>query len=200
MDLTDLRQRVIRETRVLPMLPSIEDIDDALNMVQRTYIQPIAKVECTSTYTTTESDHLEFVKITDMYQLRFVQDETAGTPGFSVTILNQDETSGMEGDRSQGIRLHSDTFYIQNYDAGTKFKFYYYSRLKDLGTGTAETTVPEINEQWHDLYWLGAASWLYPQNQMLLNSFYQRLDAFRADRLKRGRGDRRTQRAVKIWY
>lgn len=200
MDLTDLRQRVIRETRILPNPPSVEDIDDALNMVQRTYIQPIAKQECTSTYTTTETDDLEFVKITDMYQLRFVQDETAGTPGFPVTILNQDETQGNEGDRYQGLRIHADTIYIQNYDAGIKLKFYYYSRLKDLGTGGTETTVPEIHEQWHDLYWLGAASWYYPQNQMLLNTFYQRLDAFREDRLKRGRGDRRTQRTVKMWY
>lgn len=199
MDLTNLRQRVIRETRLLPTPPSVEDIDDAINMVQRTYIQPLAKVEMTKAYTTTSDDE-ETYTITDMYQVRFVKDETGGTPGTPVTILNQDETEGNEGDRYQGVRLYGDAFTIHQYDRGTRLKFYYHRRLSDLGTGAGDTTEPQINEQWHDLYWLGAASWFYPQNQMLLNSFYQRLEAFRADRLKRGRGDRRTQRTVKIWY
>lgn len=193
MDLTELRQRVLRETRTLPDPPTTEDVDDALNLVQRTYLQPIARLRATSTYTTT-SEALEIIPVAtvapDIYELRTVKDETGEKFATDVPMLAEDDVDHF------GIRRYGDTFYLQRMAPGRKLRCYYFQLLPELG-GTVQT--PALPATFHDVYWLGAASYLNPANRMLAQTFRDRLDSFRTARMKQQRADRQRVRTVLEW-
>lgn len=193
MDLTELRQRVLRETRTLPDPPTTEDVDDALNLVQRTYLQSIARLRASATYTTV-IEGLDTVPVatvaSDIYELRTVKDETNDKFATDVPILAEDDVDHF------GIRRYGDTFYLQRMAPGRTLRWYYFQLLRALG-GTVQT--PDLPESFHDVYWLGAASYLNPGNNMLAQTFRDQLDNFRTARMRQQRADRQKVRTVLEW-
>lgn len=171
MDLTQIRDIVFRKTKRFN--PDIYDIDDALKLVHDTHIQPIAKVQGTADRTTTESD--ESVLLTtiasDVYRNRidFIRNVSSTDRGPEIPLLNANNT------QDYGVRISAGTVYFQGIESGVKARFYYQKKLKSLGIGTDRVTTPEIEEQWHDLYWLGAVAMLdvnyYPMFQDRLTKF-----------------------------
>ena len=169
MDLTQIRDIVFRKTKGLN--PDVDDIDDALKLVHDTYIQPIAKVQDTADYTTTEED--ESVLLTaiaaDVYRIDFIRKVTSTDRGPDIPFLNANNT------QDYGVRLNAGTVYFQGIESGVIARFYYQKKLKSLGSATDQATTPEIDEQWHGLYWLGAVAMLdlnlYPMFQDRLTEF-----------------------------
>lgn len=188
MDLTELRQAVARETRQLSDPPSVDDIERTVNLVQRAYLQPVAQEEATATYTTTGATEVTMASIApDFYELKEIYRLTPEGKRLPVSLLDSQDTA------RRGLRFVDGTLYIQGYDTGTQFELHYFVLLQDLG-GTHQT--PQIPARWHDLYWLGAAAFLNPANPMLQATWQSRLDAYRVERGRGGRADRRFVRVV----
>jgi len=194
-ELVELRNRVFRELRTQhpKLLP--EEIDDALNATQQVYIQPVARERAKATHTISSAEHqakqlaLGDVMI-DLYELDFVKDETHGLPGTTVSVLSPSDA------QHAGIRIIGDTLYLFGQSAGNVLAFYYFRKLKDLGTATEQVTVPEIDERWHDLYWLGAVVDLVAGHART-EQFFTRLAEFRAERQRaQYAGPRRTRPRV----
>lgn len=177
MDLTELRNRVMVECRQLPVQPSVDDVDDALNLVQREYLQPEAKLECVTSTTTQQDYEPEHIAISDLYQLRYVRDETDPRMPIVVDVLAAHDTLG------RGVRYWSDVWVIQHMPRGRKLVFYYHKLLRDLGAGGVLT--PDLPERWHDLLWLGAAATLGVAARQ--GQFLDRLEAFKTERWHGGR-------------
>lgn len=190
MDLTQLRERTLRGVANAQILVTLEDVDDALNMVQRQFIQPEARMEATALYVTQELDNVEYVQITDLYELRFIKDETEAQPGTDVAILNSYDSY------RAGVRRFADTFYLQRMGPNRKFRFFYYQILPDLGV---TSPYPVIDERWHDLYWMGAVAHLDPTNPTMMGIFRDRLIEYRNERRRMGRRDPRIVRLAREW-
>lgn len=173
MDLTQIRDIIIRKTKASN--PDVFDIDDALSMVHDTYIQPVAKILASADYTTTaENEAVELASIADdIYRIDSVQNVTASDRGPDICLLNAGDTQGY------GVRQKGDMLYFQGLGSGIKARVHYQKRLKKLGTGEDQVLTPAIDEQWHDLYWLGAVAML----DLNAYAFFQdRLASFKAER------------------
>ena len=180
MHLTEIRERVHRQTAWMPEAPTWEDIDAALSQVQYMYIQPVAKVRETADYTPTDEEVSLADVASDIYRLDFVQDITNGADSTTtIDILNDDDLTGY------GIRLlGDDSIVLQNVSLGRTLRFFYQKRLRDLGTYAGMVAEPDIDPQWHDLYWMGAVAEF---DERRAARFYDRLEAFKRDRNKRRR-------------
>ena len=112
---------------------------------------------------------------TDIYRIQFISDITTGTRWRNIPLLRDFDTG------AAGIRFFNSKFYFHGVSPGRTFLVGYHKVLTDLSVAHQE---PEIDERWHDLYWLGAIAMtdpdLYPQ-------FVERLKAFREDRLEESR-------------
>lgn len=188
MDLTEIRNRVMRVTGHR----DVDDIDSEINMVQRQYIQPIAKVTKEVVYTTVDANETVDVKgsiADDLYVINFIRDITAREAGTPVPLL------GDSTDSRFGARYHNGELEFVGIPAVRKLLISYYKLLKDLDERDA--IVPEIPEQWHDLYWMGAAAMLSPERFFSL--FQDRLLEFKRERTKQTRphGARMT---VRGWW
>lgn len=174
MDLTQLRDRVFRRLKN-PYIDT-EDIDDEMNMVQRAYIQPVARLQKSTTYTTTEdNEEVELAALApDIYHITFITDN-----GREVPLLKSRDIG------NYGARVYGDKLSLQGIGAGQVLAIDYEKQLKSLGLNEGEVTEPEIEEQWHDLYWLGALAMLEPERYYPV--FQDRLREFKFDRNKKCR-------------
>ena len=178
MDLTEIRNRVMKVTGHM----DVDDIDSEINMVQRQYIQPAAKIGGETTLTTQE-DHQTFDLADiadDIYLLNFVRDITYGMPGGQNIPLLRDSSTG-----TYGARYHNGRLDLPGVGEGKKILVAYYRRLPDLGEGEDEVTEPGIPAQWHDLYWLGAAGMINPER--FFSIFHDRLAEFKRERTREAR-------------
>lgn len=176
MELIEIRNRVIKELKKRKLDYDIDDIDDAVNTVNRQHIQPVALLGKQVEYTTTEDNEEIAISTlgTDIYKIDFVRDVSYYEPGSRIEVINTEDTL-----LERCIRRTENTLYLYNIDAGTKLNFYCHQKLKKIGPGEGETLTPEINEAWHDLYWLGA---LAEFDISILPVFMQRLSVFTSDR------------------
>jgi hypothetical protein len=117
---------------------------------------------------------------TDVYRINSVMDVTDGSRWNGVNLL-----SDFKGDGC-GIRQHNDKLYFHGIDGDRTLLFNYHKTLTDLSESNATPTIPS---QWHDLYWLGAASMINPDFFAL---FTDRLEAYKLDIVEetRPRGQR----------
>lgn len=180
MELREIQNMIGLKVQGLGPVPSPEEMKTAIDAVQRMYIQPVAKIRATADYTTTKgSDSVDLSLIADdIYKINFIQDVTSEPVG--VDILVEDDTLGY------GIRLSGDTVHFQRVSAGKTFRFFYEKRLRNLGPNENETRVPDIGEDWHDLYWLGVVALLDP-NPVKEARFREKLDEFRYESARRSR-------------
>ena len=180
MHLTDIRERVHRQTAWMPDAPTWEDIDAAISQVQDMYIQPVAKVRETADFTPTAREVLLSDIAPDIYRLDFVQDITTGEESVrEIPILNDDDL------HNYGIRVLGDaSIVLQNVSLGRTLRFFYQKRLRELGTYSGMVVEPDIDPQWHDLYWMGAVAEFDHRRE---SRFRDRLRDFERDRNKRRR-------------
>lgn len=175
MDLTEIRNRAMRVTDHL----NVDDVDAEINMVQRQYIQPLAKIPGEVTYTTLEANE-EIDVATDLaedvYLFNFIRDITLDNRGSPVPLLKDSDAS------AYGARYHNGKLAFLGVGAERKLLIAYYKRLANIGEGPNEVIVPEIPEQWHDLYWLGAAAMINPERYYGL--FQDRLTEFKRERTR----------------
>jgi len=178
MDLTQLRNRVLKKLSVVGNVPRLnaDDIDDEINMAQRQYIQPVAKLQAMAEYTTTARDEAALLSdiAPDIYRITQISDITQNYPA-EVPLLKSKDS-----DRIYGARLYAGILHLQGIAAGRRLEVAYERRLTDLGEGSLDVTTPEIDERWHDLYWLGALALIAPE--MYYQLFTDRLIAFRKER------------------
>ena len=176
MDLTQIRDRIMKITGH----KDADDVDDEINMVQRQYIQPAAKLQATAQYTTiAQNEAIPLASIaTNIHEITQISDITAGanfpTP---VPLLKGKDVGGLYGARKYGNTVH-----LRHIGAGTVLSVAYEQRLQDLGGGEGRVTTPEIEERWHDLYWLGALALIIPEKHYPL--FKDRLDAYGKERTR----------------
>lgn len=113
-----------------------------------------------------------------IYRISFVADMTTGTRWQEQALLNDFYTEGY------GVRLFNNKLYFHGMPEGRTLLIGYYRRLSDLDElGVRE---PEIDAQWHDLYWLGAIAMIEPQYYAL---FMDRLREFKMETIEGGRPD-----------
>ena len=256
MDLTEIRNRVMEKTGN----SNPDYIDSEINMVQRQYIQPIARVPGEAYYTTeaektvegenlTTADNLTYtskhspikrgsltlydadgdeikesdanypavnydagsmifdagepdvtadytsvvvVSLTDIandiHRINFIADITNGTRWDNVNLLLDFDAC------SHGVRVSNGKVYFHGITEGRTLLFGYHVKLTDL---SATNVTPEIDEQWHDLYWLGAAAMINPERYYAL--FQDRLREFKLDRISESRPHGQKLR-VKGWW
>jgi len=178
MDLTEIRDIVMMKTHNY----NVDETDDAIRLVQRTYIQPIARLNKTATYTTDGSDSININKVAnDIYKINQVVDGKNTIP-----LVNVDEV-----DR-YGIRRDGNTLHFQGISSGRELRFHYQAQLNELN---ADHTVPDIDEDWHDLYWLGAAAIIKPD---MFPLFQDRLTYFKNQMVRKDR-PRGTRARVGPW-
>lgn len=108
---------------------------------------------------------------TDIYRINFIVDITSSTIWNNVNNLPDFEAE------KPGVRLFNDKVYFHGLAEDRTLLFGYHKKLTDL---SATNQTPEIEEQWHDLYWLGGIA-LIDLNRMPL--FLDRLREFKLDRL-----------------
>lgn len=157
-------------------------VDDEINMVQRQYIQPVAKIPGDVLHTTTEADEELDVATdiaADVYRLNFIRDITINERGTPVPLLMDSKTS------AYGARYHNGMLFLSGVQAERDLFIAYYRRLSPLGEGAGEVIVPEIPEQWHDLYWMGAAAMIVPER--FYQFFVDRLREFERERTRETR-------------
>ena len=180
MDLTQLRDRVFKKLSLIRNVPRLnaDDIDDEINMAQRQYIQLAAKLQAMAEYTTTAQDEAALLSdiAPDIYRITQINDITQNYPA-EVPLLKSKDSSLI-----YGARLYAGILHLQGITAGRRLEVAYEQRLKDLGEGSLEVTIPEIDERWHDLYWLGALALIVPT--MYYQLFTDRLNAFRKERAR----------------
>jgi len=178
MDLTEIRNRVMKVTDHL----NVDDVDAEINMVQRQYVQPVAKIPGEATYTTLEdNEELDVAAdiADDVYLFNFIRDITLDNRGSPVPLLKDSDT------RTYGARYHNGKLALLGIGEGRKLLIAYYKRLASIGEGLNEVIVPEIPEQWHDLYWIGAAAMINPERYYGL--FQDRLREFKLERIRDAR-------------
>jgi len=188
MDLTEIRNRVMRRAGV----QLVDDVDDTINMVQRQYIQPIAAIHEEVEHETTEAD--EEIDMTalasDIYRLNYIIDITHHDRGMGVPLLHESHT-GKIGARRQGGKIR-----FVGIQAERKLFIAYHKQLKELGTMSGQVSEPEIPEQWHDLYWMGALSMFIPDYFPI---FQDRLREFKLERKLEGKNYGMLMKARKEW-
>lgn len=186
MELREIEAMIRLKTRHLGPEPTPEEIKTALDAIQRLSIQPVAKVRGTADYTTTKaSDSVPLSAVaTDIYKINMVTEVTDGR-GRDIGLVNEDDFL------STGVRRSADTLYFQGIEAGKTVRLYYEKRLRPLGRDTGQVSTPDIDADYHDLYWLGVAGFLDPDPVQELR-FRERLGEFTAlrDRATRPRGRR----------
>jgi len=167
MELTEIRDLVIRKTGK----NDIDDVDDAISLVHKTYIQPAARIIKSFTYTTGQAEEIDLTDLAqDIYKI--VQVDCNGVP---LSLLNLNETDKF------GVRRDGDKIYFQGVGSGKKLTFRYQAKLKELNK---DNPVPEIDEDWHDLYWLGAVA-ILDLNWYAL--FQERLAKFKYEMFRKNR-------------
>ncbi len=188
MDLTEIRNRVMRRAGV----QLVDDVDDEINMVQRQYIQPVAAIHEEAEYETTEAD--EEIVLTalanDIYRLNYIIDITHHDRGISVPLLHESRTEKI-GARRQGSKIR-----FVGIQAERKLLVAYHKQLKELGTMAGQVSEPEIPEQWHDLYWMGALSMFIPDYFPI---FQDRLREFKLERKLEGKPYGMPMKVRKEW-
>ncbi len=170
MDLTELRDRVMRRVG----RQNVDEVDAEINFVQRTYLQPDARIEESFEYETTELND-EVDAPNDLYLLHYVRDTTNYAVGTDIPLV-----SGHRSDMT-GARLVDGKIQLLGLTAGRTLLIVYHKMLPDLEPGGV--TTPIIPEQWHDLYWLGASAQFAPQ--VYADLFFDRLTAFRMERIQK---------------
>ena len=161
MEFTEIRDIALKKTGA-----TIEDVEDALRFIHNSYIQPSAKIQKTAEYTVSaESVSLSDIA-DDIYKINWVKAKG------EVPLLNDDDTE------SYGVRRYGDTVYFQHINTGTVLTISYQQRLKGIGD------IPEIEEEWHDLYWLGAVAVL---DLEFMPIFLERLSEFRNYMIRKSR-------------
>ena len=176
MDLTEIRDRVMRRTRDMRPRPSVEEVDDAINSAQRGLIQPVARIRGIEEFTFPFAEGeipLEDIA-EDIYRIDFFMDPTSGA---KYGILNEDE-AGL------GIRIGDGRVWVKGVRPGRKVLVYYQKALPELGTGPDQVRAPVIPAIYHDIYWLGALDELKPGSVPRLND---RLRRFERERRNAGR-------------
>lgn len=189
MDLTEIRNRVLKK---LPDLDSF-DVDDYINMVQRSHIQPYARVqrEIDQVVEVTEiilgyglTDYgnspygaAEINSPPDLYKVIYMHEVSNSNDIKELPIINEKDKY------SYGIRMFNDKIYLQAKPGTYTVRMGYHKKLKDLGPGNNKVTVPEIEDIWHDLYWLGV---LALENEAQYgNRFFRLLEDFKLERLRK---------------
>ena len=178
MELTIIRDRILNRLRDVNLINS-STIDEEINMVQRQYIQPVARLPGVAEYTTTKFDETvdKNTIAEDIYRFNIV---TLTNTREEVRILLLDDYH-IDG---KGVRPVGNQVYFQNMKEGQELRFYYFKRLRDLGEGEDQIQVPDIEDQWHDLYVMGVlATWLPDYYPM----FREQLESFRKDRMEETR-------------
>lgn len=175
MDLTIIRDRILNRSGS-SMQP--EEIDDEINFAQSTYIQPLAKLQTEAQYTTIATDEtVPLISIaTDIYEITSINDISTGFP-LNVPLLKSKDSGA-----TYGARKYGDNLFLQSITAGVVLNVAYDCKLKRLGAGVDEVTTPEIEERWHDLYYLGALALIIPEKYYPL--FQDRLSAFSRERTR----------------
>jgi hypothetical protein len=190
MELTEIRNRVMNITGHL----DVDYIDAEINMVQRQYIQLVARIPGEVTHTTSEDNEELDVAADiagDVYLFNFIRDITLNNRGALVPLLKDSDAS------AYGARYHNGKLALLGVGEGRKLLIAYYKRLADIGEGAGEVIVPEIPEQWHDLYWLGAAAMINPERYYAL--FQDRLRDFKLERISESRPHGQRQK-VRGWW
>lgn len=186
MDLIELRDRTMRELQKYSRRVSVDDVDDALNTVQRVYIQPEAKHLFTAPdYMTTGEEQVPLSDITNepVYRLHHVMDVSRRHPGHEVPLLD------VAYPEYPGVGLSGDVLIFRGIGFGRMLSLTFERALARLGTGPDEVLVPEIDPSWHDLYWRGAAKELAPGNEALELAFHEKMQLYRRERKKAIGGD-----------
>ena len=124
----------------------------------------------------------------DIYKIEFIRDITNGLPGTDVAFVSSDDTL------FKGVQETDGKLYFREIKAGSVYRFYYWKKLPRIGTAAGEVLTPEIPEQWHDLYWMGAVAQFIPD---YLAVFMGRLGDFASDR--RDKTGQRAYRVKMIW-
>jgi len=174
---------------------NVDDIDAEINIVQRQYIQPLARLPGEATCTTLEANQgvdMAAEIAADIYRLNFVRDITFSSRGRVMPLLGDSSTN------AYGARYHNGRLVFVGVPAGRKLLITYYRLLTTLGEGTDEAIVPDIPEVWHDLYWLGAAAMINPERYYPL--FQDRLREFKLDRISETRPHGTRVRASRRWW
>ena len=123
----------------------------------------------------TEDSVLKTAIASDLYRMAAVKIILSGGSYTDIPLLPYSDAD------HTGLRQYNDRIYFQGIVAGQMLAIQYWRKLSDLGTATGQVSTPQIDEQWHDLYWMGALSMLRPQEWM--GQFLDRLDAFKRDRI-----------------
>lgn len=179
MDLTELRNRVLRKLEHLGI--NVDDVDAELNMVQRQYIQPYARMPGTVQHTTTDQNEVVLLGdiAEDIYRINFITDVTGGK-GLWIEVPLVSDFSVI----SRGARVHDGSLYLQGIDKEKTLTIAYWKKLRELGVGENLTTIPDVPEQWHDLYVTGAVAMIESTYYPMFSAQHQE---FRRERLKESR-------------
>ena len=168
MHLTEIISKVMSAVKA-----SREDVDDALHLLHNTYIQPKARIPGVVTYTTTSETAIPIDELgnggeegdeINVYAIDHIFDLTYETAPRKVPL------HGPETIRLPGVRVTEDTLHLQRIDANHTLEIHYFQKLSPLAD------VPEIESEWHDLYWLGASGLLGHERNLAL--FFDRLTAY----------------------
>lgn len=167
MELTEIRDAVMERTGIV----NPYTIDDAINAVQTAYIQPIERQFKTASHKVEDSTATLSDVADDIYRIdRVVKGKE------KVPLLNPNDQSD-----EYGVRQEGDTLHFQSIKKGSNLEFHYEKKLKRLGSGPDEVTVPEIDEGWHMLYWMGAVAML---DSEFFQVFEERLERYRQERVR----------------
>ena len=139
-----------------------------------TFTFPSTHADVTADYETLVVERTSDIA-TDIYELNFISDVTDGTRWPGVNLLNDFET------QEPGIRRHNDRLYFHSINGERTLKIGYHKEITDLSETNA---TPEIDAQWHDLYWLGACAMIDPQYYGL---FTDRLREYKLEVLSESR-------------
>lgn len=167
MDLAEIRDRIMRKTHV----QNVDELDADINLVQRQYIQPLARVINYLEHVTEDQDD-EVDLPEDYYKLHWARDITDTRRGMDIPMI-----SDSKGDR-KGIRIANPKMQFLGIMPDRRIQVAYRKLLSDLGPGGG-VTEPEIPELWHDLYWLGVLAIQQPEGFFEL--FQDRLTAFKVE-------------------
>ena len=146
----------------------------------------IAEPDVTADYTNVVVTTLTDIA-TDVYRINFIADITSGTRWDNVEMLPDFDADG------PGVRLSNGKLYFHGINEDQTFLIGYHVKLTDL---SATNATPEIDEQWHDLYWMGAVAMLNPQYMPM---FLDRLKEFKLDRIAESRPHGRRMKVGGWW-
>lgn len=155
MDLIELRERTSKMAARYGMrqIP-VDDIDDALRNVGRIYIQPAAKKRFDAHYRTAGEERVPLSDVTNepVYRLSEARDITDHESGYYIPLLDQ------AARHLGGVGISGDDMLLFGIAFGRLLRLTFERKLTPLGDGPGQTTIPEIEIGWHELYVLGAVA------------------------------------------